>query len=185
MAIHLIIGFDTAGPTSPFRPIYAGRDADAARAAADDWSGETTLWLRNPDGVRKTNPRLSAARDAAARADDAARAVANAPAAEPCVERLAAQVERLQRENDRLKKQATTAAPAAPAPAPVLDLILESAPAIPASVPVADPPPSENDPGAPAEDPDTAERRKAALAAAEAAEQLEDAPPAQKKGRGK
>lgn len=118
MAIHLVIGFDTAGPTSAFRPIYHGRDADAARAACEKWEGETSLWLRNPEGVRKTNPRLSAARDAAARAAEFARQPA--PVTAPLSpERLAAKVEQLERENARLRAATggdLTALSAAPVP---------------------------------------------------------------------
>lgn len=115
MAIHIVIGFDTAGSSSDFRPIYHGRDADAARAACEQWSGETTLWLRNPEGVRKTNPRLAAARDAEARAAELARQPK--PRIEPLSpERLAAKVEQLERENARLRAAAggDFSAPTAP-----------------------------------------------------------------------
>jgi hypothetical protein len=174
MAIHVVLGFKDPGNHSSVESIYVGRDADAARQCSVDYPGANTLWLRNPNGIRKENPALSSARDEAARAAESAR-LAAVPAPEVSTETKLAIA---QRENEKLKKQlAAASAAVAPsaviaAPAPVEEtLFAEPAPAL---VVESEPEPATD---APAEDPEEATRRKAALAQAEAAEAIEKSPP--------
>jgi len=187
MALHVVIGYTTTGPTSDAEPLYVGRDSDLAARARDTYAGARTLWLRNPRGLGKINADLAAARDVETRAAEAEILAAAMPADEPTVEARLAAAEAL---NRRLQRQLTEAATFTevtshvPDLGPVGELDLHSPIGSSSSEPVADVLPDaatgEEPAEAPAdiveEDPETATRRQAALAAADAAEAIESNP---------
>lgn len=72
MALHLIVGSKTNGPQSEVECLYCGRDADAAREARDSYRGASTVWVRNPEGVRKANAGMAQERDRVAMQADIA-----------------------------------------------------------------------------------------------------------------
>jgi len=189
MALHVVIGFSESGSQSPAEPLYCGRDADEAKRIRETYEGPKTLWLRNPTGITKTSATLAAARDAEQRAAQAARDVAAVPVAPPSLE---AQLAAAERKAAKLEKQ--LAEVAASIPSPIVEEL--SLPLVPASEPVVSPTvEAAGEETAPAheveasegtdEDPDSTARRQAALAAAEAAEELESDPGAKKGTKGR
>jgi len=189
MALHLILGNATADKHTRVDVVYLGRDADQARAAQESYSGHSTLWLRNPTGVRKISPRVAAARDALTRDEDAAR-IAALPAAPPTVEQQLAAAERENRKLRRALEQAVVAPsiPAQPeAPVDTLPLVLHPEPVVSPVVEATgeeDGPAAEEivlDASATPGDPDAEARRKEALDMAAAAEEVEKAPKSKKR----
>jgi hypothetical protein len=205
MALHLILGYEQPGSGSPVETLYCGRNADEARAKRDGYQGHRTTWLRNPEGVTKIAAGVAAAKDAALSAGEIAR-IAARPEVPISTE---AQLDLAQRELRRLKRQleqGTEPQPIAQIVAAVVDELPLIGDSLPLSAAEADASAVEGDeadasavegdegsvdaaegdlePGTTLGDPEADARRAAALAAAEAAEQLENAPPAKgKKGK--
>lgn len=187
MAIHIVLGFKDPGAQSAVEPVYVGRSATDATAARDAYQGASTLWLRNPSGIRKQNSDHSAARDRVARDEEIARLAALPAPVELSAE---AKLARAENENAKLKKQLSSAetllsehASAAIVPVTVsaeLLLVDTTLPKITASEledggePVDDS--ATIDAGAVVGDPAEEERRKAALAMSEAAEKIKETP---------
>lgn len=117
MALHFVIGFRDLGGDSEVESIYVGKDAEKARGAAANYQGAKTLWVRNPQGVWKTNDELARVRDQQKLAVEIA--ALNAAPPMSAAEKVSAQkdfeIARLTRENERLKDQVVSEADAAAA----------------------------------------------------------------------